>query len=145
MALYYPLCACLTLFANTLQNPQDSHAASDIKLMELVTGFIARSVVPGSPFAATLSLRIFKELTEVAGKFVENTYERNPQKMKRMHENKDHEQGGETETEQQVETAQQSWLPTSTEITETIDSLFHEDNLKISHHMVRTLSANRLT
>jgi len=41
MVLYYPVSALVTLFANILQNPQDSRARSDLKLMNVVVEFLS--------------------------------------------------------------------------------------------------------
>jgi hypothetical protein len=40
LILYYPVSALVTLFANILQNPQDSRARSDLKLMNHVVSFL---------------------------------------------------------------------------------------------------------
>lgn len=42
--MYYPVSALVTLFANILQNPQDTRARSDIKLMDLVVNFLSNMV-----------------------------------------------------------------------------------------------------
>lgn len=76
MALYYPLSASLILFANILSNPQAQHqnqhatAASDIHLMNQLTSFIAQSVQPGTSFAATPTLGMFRELYGIATRLV---------------------------------------------------------------------------
>lgn len=41
MIIYFPVSALVTLFANILQNPQDTRARSDLKLMNLVVGFLS--------------------------------------------------------------------------------------------------------
>ncbi|KAF2101599.1 hypothetical protein NA57DRAFT_34115 [Rhizodiscina lignyota] len=41
LILYYPVSSLVTLFANILQNPQDSRARSDLKLMNLVVSFLS--------------------------------------------------------------------------------------------------------
>lgn len=40
LVLYFPVSALVTLFANILQNPQDTRARADIKLMDLVVSFL---------------------------------------------------------------------------------------------------------
>ncbi|KIV91403.1 hypothetical protein PV10_05946 [Exophiala mesophila] len=40
LVLYFPVSALVTLFANILQNPQDTRARADIKLMDLVVTFL---------------------------------------------------------------------------------------------------------
>lgn len=41
LLLYYPVSSLVTLFANVLQNPQDSRARSDLKLMNHVVNFLS--------------------------------------------------------------------------------------------------------
>lgn len=41
LILYYPVSALVTLFANVLQNPTDSRARSDLKLMTHVVTFLS--------------------------------------------------------------------------------------------------------
>jgi hypothetical protein len=89
MALYYPLSASLVLFANILSNPRDQHAASDIHLMNLITSFITHSVQPGTSFAATPTLSLFKELYSIATRLVARVPPQSSQKMKRLPESDD--------------------------------------------------------
>ncbi|KAG0647263.1 putative transcriptional regulatory [Hyphodiscus hymeniophilus] len=85
-ALYYPLSASLVLFANILSNPQDQNSASDIHLMNLMTSFITRSVLPGSSFATTPTLSLFKELYSIATRLVARVPQNSRQNMKRLPE-----------------------------------------------------------
>ncbi len=41
LILYFPVSALVTLFANVLQNPQDSKARTDVRLMNRVVGFLS--------------------------------------------------------------------------------------------------------
>jgi hypothetical protein len=41
MVIYFPVTALVTLFANILQNPQDTRSRSDLKLMNLVVNFLS--------------------------------------------------------------------------------------------------------
>lgn len=41
MIIYFPVTALVTLFANILQNPSDTRARSDLKLMNLVVSFLS--------------------------------------------------------------------------------------------------------
>ncbi|EED15158.1 conserved hypothetical protein [Talaromyces stipitatus ATCC 10500] len=88
-ALYYPLSASLVLFTNILSNPQDQNAASDVQLMNLITSFIAHSVQPGTSFADTPTLSVFKELYGIATRLVAKVPQRSSQKMKRQPEGDD--------------------------------------------------------
>jgi len=40
LVIYFPVTALVTLFANILQNPQDTRSRSDLKLMKLVVNFL---------------------------------------------------------------------------------------------------------
>ena len=88
-ALYYPLSAFLLLFANLLQNPQDSYVANDLKLMEVVTTFLTLSVVPLSPFSTPASIQMFRQLYKVAVKFVEKNTSRDTKKAKQGRDDMD--------------------------------------------------------
>lgn len=85
MEMYYPLCAFLTLFANTLQNPQDECAIPDLDLMDLVITFLSPIIVQVSPLSATTTHQIFQELAKVARNFVEKTRSGSGKKTKRGH------------------------------------------------------------
>ncbi|KAF1958507.1 hypothetical protein CC80DRAFT_31568 [Byssothecium circinans] len=41
LIIYFPVTALVTLFANVLQNPQDTRSRSDLKLMKLVVNFLS--------------------------------------------------------------------------------------------------------
>jgi hypothetical protein len=88
MFLYFPLSSFLLLFANLLQNPQDSYIESDLKLMELVTSFLTPSAVPFSPYS---TIQMFHELYKIAVKFVEKSNAQNKKKTKRVHDDIDSE------------------------------------------------------
>lgn len=85
-ALYYPLSASLFLFANILSNPRGQHAASDLRLMNLISSFITRSVQPGTSFAATPTVSVFKELCSIATNLLARAPLQSSQKMKRPSE-----------------------------------------------------------
>ncbi len=85
MVLYYPLSSFLLLFANLLQNPQDSYTAIDLKLMELVTSFLTPSAVPHSPFSTPASIQMFQQLYRIVVKFVEKNNAQDKRTVKRAH------------------------------------------------------------
>jgi hypothetical protein len=89
--LLYPLSGFLTLFANILQNPQDSQVVSDLKLMDLVTSYFSPQVVQVSQLSATAGL-IFRELGNVAAEFAKKTHSDNAGKKKRVHDKPDRRQ-----------------------------------------------------
>jgi len=92
VALYYPLSASLILVTNILSNPQDQHAASDINLMNSITWFISHFVQPGTSFAATPTLSLFKTLYSIVTRLVAKVPPQSSQKMKRQPESDDHAQ-----------------------------------------------------
>lgn len=85
MLLYYPLSGFLTLFANCLQNPQDSHVYDDLTLMDYVTSYLSPDAVQVTPLPVAGAL-IFRELGSVARKFVEKTNMNVTKATKRTHD-----------------------------------------------------------
>lgn len=67
MILYYPLSNFLTLFANTLQSPQDPQAFSDLKLMEMVISLLSDPAFHVN-VPTTNTAQLFVELSSVARK-----------------------------------------------------------------------------
>ncbi|KAI7969786.1 hypothetical protein EIK77_006734 [Talaromyces pinophilus] len=68
-------------------NPR--HASSDVQLLNLISAFINHSVQPGTSFADTPTLNMFKELYGIATRFVARAPSRPSQKMKRPPESDD--------------------------------------------------------
>ena len=91
MLLYYPLSGFLTIFANTIQNPQDPQAATDLELMEIVISYFSEPAIHVNDVTATAA-RIFEELVNVAKKYVEKTGVQLSKPMKRGHDEADPEQ-----------------------------------------------------
>jgi hypothetical protein len=91
MLLYYPLSGLLTLFANSLQNPQDPQVASDVKLMESVISFFSKPVIRMSPITSTAA-RIFEELVAISKKLVEKTTDNLHKPAKRTRDESDSQQ-----------------------------------------------------
>ncbi|KAH8819212.1 fungal-specific transcription factor domain-containing protein [Xylogone sp. PMI_703] len=85
VVMYYALASFLTLFANTLQCPQDTHAESDLELMSIVATIIGPAAAPPTPFKVAASIRIFLELRDVAVKFVHKMRGSSPQPAKRSY------------------------------------------------------------
>lgn len=85
VVLYYALASFLTLFANTLQCPQDPNAESDLELMGVVTNIVGPAA-SRSPFKVASSIKIFLELRNVAAKFIQKVKDISPQPAKRSFE-----------------------------------------------------------
>jgi hypothetical protein len=72
IALYFPLSACLTLFAHTLQSPLDSRADSDLGLMERTLTYLSRPSDINSKATSVFILDVFGELLTIAREHVKN-------------------------------------------------------------------------
>src|ERR1700759_4779441 len=66
LILYYPVSALVTLFANILQNPQDSRARSDLKLMTHVVQFLTALCTDESNGAVRRMLNICSEFERIS-------------------------------------------------------------------------------
>ena len=66
MVLYYPVSALVTLFANILQNPSDSRARSDLKLMNHVVNFLGMLTKEGPNVAVRRMLTICSEFERIS-------------------------------------------------------------------------------
>jgi hypothetical protein len=86
MALYWPLSGFLTLFANLLQNPQDSYIPSDLKLMKSAISFLQPKTGRSTPFSAGGVIQIFTELGNVAEKFLAKVNAQGTKRIKRAHD-----------------------------------------------------------
>jgi hypothetical protein len=84
MAIYYPLSATLTLFANILENPRSTEAFSDIDLMGVATAFLNRSI----QFQQHLRgiVKVFAELNHIAGLVVRDAQMTRLSELKRQME-----------------------------------------------------------
>lgn len=91
MLLYYPLSGLLTLFAATIQNPQNPQVTADLDLMEVVISYFSEPMIHVNDVTATTA-RIFEELVKVAKKYVEKTGFKTSKPTKRSHDEDDSEQ-----------------------------------------------------
>src|ERR1700760_3966503 len=66
LILYYPVSSLVTLFANILQNPQDSRARSDLKLMNHVVQFLTMLCTDESNGAVRRMLSICSEFERIS-------------------------------------------------------------------------------
>jgi hypothetical protein len=64
--LYYPVSALVTLFANILQNPQDSRARSDLKLMTHVVTFLSQLCAGDENSSVRRMLSVCSEFERIA-------------------------------------------------------------------------------
>ena len=66
LILYFPVSALVTIFANILQNPQDTRARADIKLMDLVVNFLSNVVTDEGSGSLKRMLSICAEFARIA-------------------------------------------------------------------------------
>lgn len=66
LILYYPISAMVTLFANILQNPQDVRARADLKLIQVVVGFLKKIVDEDTTGSMQRMMRICTEFERIA-------------------------------------------------------------------------------
>ena len=84
MAIYYPLSATLTLFANILQNPQSTEAFADIDLMGVVTAYLNQLAQIHQHLEGMV--RVFAELNHIAGLVVRDAQMTQLSELKRQTE-----------------------------------------------------------
>ena len=88
MAVYYPLSASLTLFANLIQNPEDLNASDDLSLIQLVLDFLADVMTSDKSIAASRTYCIFQEVHRTATLHVNRTAAKSLPKEKRKRDGK---------------------------------------------------------
>lgn len=66
LIVYYPVSALVTLFANILQNPNDTRARSDVKLMNVVVNFLQTLVSDESNGSIRRMLGLCGEFERIA-------------------------------------------------------------------------------
>ncbi len=82
LILYFPVSALVTIFANILQNPQDTRARADIKLMDLVVNFLSNVVSDEGSGSLKRMLSICAEFARIA-RLVIDKAEKDGSKRKR--------------------------------------------------------------
>ena len=82
LILYFPVSALVTIFANILQNPQDTRARADIKLMDLVVNFLSNVVADEGSGSLKRMLSICAEFARIA-RLVIDKAEKDGSKRKR--------------------------------------------------------------
>lgn len=86
MLEFYPLSACLILFASVLQNPRDSQALSDVAMMKDTINFLSSFIDLNDKSPSTVVIRTFRVVSEIAGRFVEKSQAESSQNSKRARE-----------------------------------------------------------
>jgi hypothetical protein len=83
LILYFPVSALVTLFANILQNPQDSRARDDVKLMNLVVNFLSLLVSDEENGSVKRMLGICSEFERIAKVVLDKTEKESHSRRKR--------------------------------------------------------------
>lgn len=83
MVLYFPVSALVTLFANILQNPLDSRARGDIKLMNLVVNFLSMLASDEGNGSVKRMLAVCSEFERIANVVLDKADKDNHPKRKR--------------------------------------------------------------
>ncbi|OMP87101.1 putative transcriptional regulatory protein [Diplodia seriata] len=95
LILYYPVSSLVTLFANILQNPQDTRTKSDLKLMNLVVNFLSTLCSDEENGSVRRMLSICSEFERIARVVLEKADKESSSKRKRRQhddQNKDGQQ-----------------------------------------------------
>ncbi|KAI9679109.1 MAG: hypothetical protein M1829_001779 [Trizodia sp. TS-e1964] len=72
ISAYYPLSACICLFGNVLQNPQDKHSESDVRLINVAIDFLS------GPMAAAIGngVQMLEKLASIATAVIQREREK---------------------------------------------------------------------
>lgn len=83
MILYFPVSALVTLFGNILQNPQDPRARSDVRLMNMVVGFLSMLVSEEENGGVKRMLGVCSEFERIAKVVLDKTEKETSSRRKR--------------------------------------------------------------
>jgi hypothetical protein len=83
LILYYPVSALVTLFANILQNPNDTRARSDVKLMNVVVNFLSTLVSDESNGSVRRMLGLCGEFERITRVVIDKAEKDSSSKKKR--------------------------------------------------------------
>ncbi|KAF2183077.1 hypothetical protein K469DRAFT_584141 [Zopfia rhizophila CBS 207.26] len=87
LIIYFPVTALVTLFANILQNPQDSRSRSDLKLMNLVVNFLSLISVDQGNGSVRRMLNVCAEFERIAKIVLDKADRENISRRKRKQDN----------------------------------------------------------
>lgn len=106
LILYYPVSSLVTIFANILQNPQDTRARSDLKLMTLVVNFLSTLCSDEENGSVRRMLSICSEFERIARVVLEKADKESSSKRKRRQQD-DQNKDGQQQTAQNSQAQQQ--------------------------------------
>jgi hypothetical protein len=84
LILYFPVSALVTLFANILQNPQDTRARADIKLMDLVVNFLGNVAHDEGTGSINRMLTVCAEFARIAKVVIEKAEKEGSKRKRRL-------------------------------------------------------------
>lgn len=84
LVLYFPVSALVTLFANILQNPQDTRARADIKLMDLVVNFLTNVSHDEDTGSLKRMLTVCGEFARIARVVIEKAEKEGSKRKRRL-------------------------------------------------------------
>lgn len=84
LVLYFPVSALVTLFANILQNPQDTRARADIKLMDLVVNFLSNVAHDEGTGSLNRMLTVCSEFARIARVVIEKAEKEGSKRKRRL-------------------------------------------------------------
>jgi len=104
LIIYFPVTAMVTLFANILQNPQDTRSRSDLKLMKLVVSFLNMLNDDQGSGSVKRMCSVCSEFERIAGAVLE--------KAEREHASRRKRKQGDSEQDAQIEATAAELLST---------------------------------
>ncbi|KIV85314.1 hypothetical protein PV11_01019 [Exophiala sideris] len=84
LILYFPVSALVTLFANILQNPQDTRARADIKLMDLVVNFLSNVAHDEGTGSLNRMLTVCAEFARIARVVIDKAEKEGSKRKRRL-------------------------------------------------------------
>lgn len=84
LVLYFPVSALVTLFANILQNPQDTRARADIKLMDLVVNFLSNVAHDEGTGSLSRMLTVCSEFARIARVVIDKAEKEGAKRKRRL-------------------------------------------------------------
>ncbi|OJD36257.1 fungal specific transcription factor domain-containing protein [Diplodia corticola] len=107
LILYYPVSSLVTLFANILQNPQDTRTKSDLKLMNLVVNFLSTLCSDEENGSVRRMLSICSEFERIARVVLEKADKESSSKRKRRQQDDQNKDGQQQHGAQSINQMQQ--------------------------------------
>lgn len=88
MIIYFPVSALVTIFANILQNPNDTRAREDLKLMNVVVSFLSMLCQDGENGSVMRMLSVCSEFERVARLVLDKSEKDSSRRKRKVNEDK---------------------------------------------------------